>query len=70
MKRKIKKIIFEAISNTKIIYIIYIILFNDFSNDQDFAKLTGGTRQRGGDWITLNTVFKFEFGVIFHQQIN
>ena len=38
MKIKIKKIFFEVILNTNI---LYIILFNDFSNDQDFAKLTG-----------------------------
>ena len=32
-------------------------LFNKIFNDQDFAKLTGGgTRQRGGDWTTSNTV--------------
>ena len=27
-------------------------------NDQDFPKLTGGTRQRGGDWTTSNTVYQ------------
>ena len=37
---KIKKISLEAISNTKIFKIK--ILFNDFSNDQDFTKLSGG----------------------------
>ena len=35
MKRKIKKIFLELISNTK-------ILFNNFFKDQDFAKLKGG----------------------------
>ena len=40
MKRKIKKIFFEVISNSKI--------FNEMVNDQDFPKLTGGTRQRRG----------------------
>ena len=34
MKRKIKKIFLEVISNTK-------ILFNKAANDQNFAKLTG-----------------------------
>ena len=43
MKWKIKKILFEIISNTKVIYIyIYKILFDEVANDQDFAKLTGG----------------------------
>ena len=54
MKRKIKKIFFEVISNSKIFNIIF---FNEIVNDQDFPKLTGGgTRQRGGDWTTSNTV--------------
>ena len=35
MKRKIKKIFLEVISNTK-------ILFNQVANDQDFVKLMGG----------------------------
>ena len=45
MKRKIKKIFYEIISNSKIFNIIF---FNEMINDQDFPKLTGGTRQRGG----------------------
>ena len=46
MKRKIMKIFFEVISNSKIFKIIF---FNKIVNDQDFPKLTGGgTRQRGG----------------------
>ena len=45
MKRKIKKIFFEVISNSKSFNIIF---FNEIINDQDFPKLTGGTRQRGG----------------------
>ena len=45
MKRKIKKIFLELISNTKI---IYKILSDDFSNNQDFAKLTGGLDKGGG----------------------
>ena len=39
MKRKIKKILFELISNPKIFNIIF---FNEIANDQDFAKLTEG----------------------------
>ena len=43
MKRKIKKIFFEVISNSKIFNINF---FNEMVNDQDFPKLTGGTGQR------------------------
>ena len=43
-KRKIEKIFLEVIFNTKIFYIKF---FNEVANDQDFAKLTGGERQRG-----------------------
>ena len=48
VKRKIKKIFFEVISNSKIFNIIFF--FNEIVNDQDFPKITGGggTRQRGG----------------------
>ena len=35
IKRKIKKVFFEVISKTK-------ILFSGVDNDQDFFKLTGG----------------------------
>ena len=62
MKRKIKKIFFELISNFKIFNIIF---FNEMINDQDFPKLTGGgldkggTRQRGGG---LDNV---EYGILF-----
>ena len=45
MKRKIKKIFLQAISNTK--YFWYKILFNEVANDQDFAKLTGGIDKEG-----------------------
>ena len=43
MKRKINKIFFEVISNSKNFNIIF---FNEIVNDQDFPKLTGGTGQR------------------------
>ena len=39
MKRKIKKILIEVISNSKNFNIIF---FNEIVNDQDFPKLTGG----------------------------
>ena len=45
MKRKIKKIFFEVISNSKIFNIIF---FNEIVNDQDFPKLTGGLDKGGG----------------------
>ena len=51
MKRIIKKIFLEVISNTKIFNINF---FNEVANDQDFAKLKGA-RQRG-DWTTSNTI--------------
>ena len=40
IKRKIKKIFFEVISNSK-------ILLNEISNDQDFSKLIGGLGKEG-----------------------
>ena len=46
MKRKTKKIFVEVISNIKISYIKFWLF--DFSNDQDFAKLTGGLDKGGG----------------------
>ena len=45
MKRKIKKIFSEVISNTKIFNINFF--FNEMVNDQDFAKLTGGLDKGG-----------------------
>ena len=45
MKRKIKKIFYEIISNSKIFNIIF---FNEMINDQDFPKLTGGGLDKGG----------------------
>ena len=53
MKRKIKKIFYEVISNFKI---LYKILFNEIDNDQDFAKLTGGL-----DNVEYGTVFEAVF---------
>ena len=44
MKRKIKKIFFEVISNSKIFNIIF---FNEIVNDQDLPKLTGGLDKGG-----------------------
>ena len=46
MKRKIKKIFFEVISNSKNFNIIF---FNKIVNDQDFPKLTGGLDKGGGE---------------------
>ena len=46
MKRKIKKIFYEVISNSKIFNIIF---FNEIINDQDFPKLSGGGLEKGGD---------------------
>ena len=46
MKRKIKKIFFEIISNTKIFYINFFL--NEVTNDRDFIKLTGGLDKEGG----------------------
>ena len=54
MKRKIKKIFFEVISNSKIFNINF---FNEMINDQDFPKLTGG----------LHNV---EYGIHTYLQIN
>ena len=54
MKRKIKKIFFEIISNTKIFYIIF---FNEVVNNRDFVKLTGGLDKGGLDNV--------EYGICF-----
>ena len=52
MKRKIKKIFFEIISNNKIFYIN--IFFNEIANDQDFAKLIGGLENVEYDNLNLD----------------
>ena len=63
MKRKIKRIFLEVISNTKIFNIK--ILFNEISKDQDFAKLTGSLLDK---WELDNV----EYGnsVIIKMRIN
>ena len=55
VKRKIKKIFFEVISNSKFFNINF---FNEIVNDQDFPKITGGLDKGGG----LDSV---EYGNIF-----
>ena len=47
MKRKIKKIYFEVISNTKFLY-------NEVANDQVFVKLTG--EKTKGNYTASNKV--------------
>ena len=71
MKRKIKKIFFEVISNSKIFNIIF---FNEIVNDQDFPKLTGGARQRGGgldnvEYDNYLTSFFHKKSAIFKQKL-
>ena len=46
MKRKIKKVFYEIISNTKN-FLYKIFFFNEVANDQEFAKLIGG-QDKGG----------------------
>ena len=60
MKRKIKKIFFEVFSNSKIFNIIF---FQQNGKQPRFSQTYRrgldkgeGTRQRGGDWTTLNKV--------------
>ena len=51
MKRKIKKIFVEVISNTKF-FLKYKIMFNEVVNDQGFVKLT-----RGLDNVEYGNIF-------------
>ena len=62
MKRKIKKIFFEVISNSKIFNINF---FQRNGQRPRFSQTYRGTRQRG-DWTTSNTVLKdlFDKGII------
>ena len=60
MKRKIKKIFFEVISNSKIFNINF---FNEIVSDQDFTKLTGGL-DKGGEGLD-----KVEYGNYFSDCI-
>ena len=60
MKRKIKNIFLEIISNTKIFYINF---FNENANDQDFAKITGGLDKGRLD----NVEYCNTFIIIFYE---
>ena len=53
VKRKIKKIFFEVISNSKIFNIIFFS--TKLSTTKIFPKLQGGL-DKGGDWTASNTV--------------
>ena len=51
-KKKIKKIFFEVISNTKF---LYKILFNKVANNQDFVKLKEGLDNvEFGNYLTVS----------------
>ena len=52
MKRKIKKVFFEVISNSKIFNINF---FQQTVNDEYFPNLQRGL-DKGGDWTTSNTI--------------
>ena len=47
-------------------------LFNKIFNDQDFAKLTGGTRQRGGlDSVEYgNSFMLWNWKIIYSEVVN
>ena len=60
MKRKIEKMFLDEIYNTKI---LYIILFNDFSNDQDFAKLQKEIKQREMDNVEYGNFSDSKFNI-------
>ena len=60
IKRKIKKIFIEIISNSKILNIIF---FNKIINDQDFHKLTGGLDKGGTGQRRIRYLWRFQCGV-------
>ena len=66
MKRKIKKIFFEVISNSKIFNIKFFFL-NEIDNNQDFPKLTGA-RQGGLDNVEYGN--KVYFLIISNNYFN
>ena len=66
MKRKIKKIFFEVISNSKIFKIIF---FNKIVNDQDFPKLTGGGLDKGGGGLDSVEYGNTYMGKRLHIQV-
>ena len=55
MKRKIKKIFFEVISNSKMFK--FKFFFNEMVNDQDFSKLTGGLDKGGTGQRRIRYIF-------------
>ena len=72
VKRKIKKIFFEVISNSKIFNIIFFS--TKLSTTKIFPNLQGGTRQRGGldkggDWTASNTVYLMNIIILILQKI-
>ena len=54
MKRKIKKIFFEIISNSKIFNINF---FKRNGQQPRFSQTYRGGLDKGGDWTTSNTVY-------------
>ena len=64
MKRKIKKIFYEVISNSKILNIFF---FNENVNDQDFPKLTGGLDSV--EYGTLLSGVCLRFYIFIHTKI-
>ena len=62
MKRKIKKIFFEVISNSKIFNINF---FQRNGQRPRFSQTyRGGLDKGGGDWTTSNTVFIYVFFLV------
>ena len=66
MKRKIKKIFPEVISNNKILYIFY----NEVANNQDFAKLTGALVKGGGGLDNVEYGTKQNLEIKFKLYLN